>query len=70
MGGYVNLFIMSFTFEYMINSDLKVYGSIWIFAALTLIGFFFFVFVIRETRGLTDLEKKSLYTPKSVMNFS
>ena len=50
----------------MINSELKVYGSIWYFSILTFIGFFFCLFFVRETRGLTDLEKKTLYSPKSV----
>ena len=49
----------------MINSELQIYGSIWYFGVLTLIGFFFCLFFVKETRGLTDLEKKTLYSPKS-----
>ena len=62
---YINLIIISFTFEFMINSELQIYGSIWYFGVLTLIGFFFCLFFVKETRGLTDLEKKTLYSPKS-----
>ena len=47
----------------MINSPLGVHGSIWYFAVLTFIGFLFCIIFIKETRGLTDLEKKTLYTP-------
>ena len=50
----------------MINSALKVYGSIWYFSGLSFIGFIFVLCMVRETRGLTDLEKKSIYTPKRV----
>jgi len=63
---FINLTIISLTFEFMINSPLKVYGSIWYFAGITTVGFFFCLFVVRETRGLSDLEKKTLYSPKRV----
>lgn len=66
-GQFLNLILISLTFEFMINSALKVYGSIWYFSAFTLIGFFFCLVMVRETRGLSDLEKKSLYSPKDVM---
>ena len=49
----------------MINSALKVYGSIWIFSAVTFTGFIFCIIFVKETRGLSDLEKKSLYSPVS-----
>ena len=65
-GQFINLVILSLTFEFMINSELKVYGSLWFFAAITFIGFIFCLLVVKETRGLSDLEKKSLYTPKSL----
>ena len=48
----------------MINSPLKVYGSIWYFSGLTLLGFLFCLIFVKETRGLNDLEKKTLYSPK------
>ena len=50
----------------MINSPLKIYGSIWFFCGLTFLGFIFCLFFVRETRGLTDLQKKTLYSPKGV----
>ena len=63
---FINLTIISFTFEFMINSPLNVYGSIWYFAGLTFLGMLFMIFFVRETKGLTDLEKKTLYSPKNV----
>ena len=49
----------------MINSGMKVYGTFWYFAVFCFLGFLFCLFFVRETRGLTDLEKKTLYSPKS-----
>lgn len=62
-----NLTIVAFTFDYMINSRLKVYGSLWYFAAFNFVGMLFHIFVVKETRGLTDLQKKTLYTPKDIV---
>ena len=53
-GQFINLTIISFTFDFMINSSLKVQGTIWYFAGLCLLGFFFCLIVVKETRGLTD----------------
>ena len=62
---YFNLIILSFSFEFMINSSMKIYGTLWYFSGMTFVGFLFCIFFVRETRGLTDLEKKMLYMPKS-----
>lgn len=69
-GQFINCIIISFTFEYMINSPLKVYGTMWYFGIITLLGGFLLACFVRETRGLTDLEKKTLYTPKAVAVFN
>ena len=50
----------------MMNSSLEVHGSIWYFSGLTAIGCLFMICFVRETRGLTDLQKKTLYSPKNV----
>ena len=63
-GQFFNAILVAITFEYMINSVLSVHGSLWFYAILTFIGFILSVIFLRETRGLTDKEKKSLYTPK------
>ena len=54
-GMFLPLAIIAFTFEFMINSPLKVYGSIWIFAGFNLVSFVFCYMFVRETRGLNDL---------------
>ena len=63
---FINLTVISLTFEFMINSSLKVYGSIWYFSVFSFVGFLFCLFMVRETRGLTDVQKKTLYSPKAV----
>jgi len=60
---FINLTIISFTFEYMINSSLQVHGSVWYFSAFSFLGFLFCIFVVKESKGLSDLEKKTLYSP-------
>ena len=64
---FINLTIIAFAFEFMINSSLQVYGTIWYFSGFNLLGFFFFYFFVKETRGLTDLQKKTLYSPVSAV---
>jgi hypothetical protein len=54
------------TFDVMINSPLGVHGSFWYFSGLNFIGFLFFVCFVKESRGLTDIEKKTLYSPINV----
>ena len=60
---YVSLTIISSNFEYMINSGLQVHGTVWIFSSLNFLGFLFCLFFVKETKGLTDLQKKTLYSP-------
>lgn len=63
---FINLTALSLAFEFMINSALKVHGTIWYFSCFSLLGCLFCIFVVRETRGLTDIQKKALYAPKVV----
>jgi hypothetical protein len=42
-----------------------VHGSIWYYSGLNFLGLIFFIVFVRESRGLTDLEKKSLYSQKN-----
>jgi len=64
---FINLTVICLTFDFMIHSGMGVYGALWYHAAWNFIGFLFIMFVMRETRGLTDVQKKTLYTPKSVL---
>ena len=64
-GKAINLLIVSFSFEYMINSPLQIHGTIWYYSTVTFVGFLFCLFFVKETMGLTENEKKTLYSPKS-----
>ena len=43
LGKYGNLLLMSMVHEYMVSSRLQVYGTIWIYATLTALGFIFYL---------------------------
>ena len=51
----------------MLASKIGVSGSIWFYSAWSILGTFFCYFFIRESRGLTDNEKKNLYTPSDLI---
>ena len=44
-----------------------MHGTVWYFSALNFLGLLFFLFFVKETKGLTDLEKKTLYSPTSTV---
>ena len=46
--------ITSFVSPYMFDSSLDIMGTLWVYAGLTLVGLFYVIFVIKETKGLTD----------------
>ena len=52
---FLELIVISLTFEFLIKSPLGVHGSLWIFSGLSLLGSLFCAVYLRETRGLTDL---------------
>ena len=42
-----------------------IHGSLWLYGTVSLIGFFFMLFVVKDSSNLTDKEKKELYWPKN-----
>ena len=54
--------IITLTTELMMESALNSWGVFWMYGGLTSIGFFYFLIFMRETKGLTDKQKKSLYS--------
>ena len=61
----VCILINSFTTPYMLmNPSIGVSGTFAILGVITAIGLFFSIFVIKETKGLTDDQCKSLYAAK------
>ena len=57
---YANGVWVSVITEYMIEY-MKPEGTFLFYSIITFFGIFFFVFVVKETRGLSDKEKKLLY---------
>lgn len=55
------VFLLSLTTDYLFASALQSYGVFWLFGSFCLIGGFFTYFYVKETVGLTDKEKKSVY---------
>jgi hypothetical protein len=53
--------VISLTTEYIMNSPLHPYGAFWLYGGLASLGAIFIFLCMKETRGLTDKEKKSLY---------
>ena len=65
-GQFINLLWLTLTMEYMIKSGLEVQGTFWLFAVFMIIGTIFVSVFVKETRGLTDLQKKGVYFFKSI----
>ena len=61
-GNFITCILISFSMEYLMASALQVQGTFWLFGVLTAIGAIFVFFFVKETRGLSDKEKKSLYS--------
>ncbi len=55
--------IISLTTEFIMKSKLQPYGAFWLYGGLAMVGGIYSFTFMRETRGLTDREKKSLYLP-------
>jgi hypothetical protein len=50
----------------MVNSFMGPHGMFFFFGTVTLVGAIFIALFVKETKGLTDLEKKSLYFPEDL----
>ena len=55
--------ILGLTFEYMVFGPMGPHGTFWFFSFVCLMFFFWIWCVPKETRGLSSLEKKTLYAP-------
>ena len=50
------------TSKYLRESSLHECGFFWLFACFNFFSIIFTLSFVKETRGLTDIEKKSLYS--------
>ncbi|CDW82078.1 sugar transporter family protein [Stylonychia lemnae] len=53
--------IVSLTTEYLMDSPLHPYGAFWLYGGIIWISFIFFWIFMKETKGLTDRQKKSIF---------
>jgi hypothetical protein len=57
-----------FIMEYLLASEMKVAGTMWLFASWNLLCLIFVIFFIKETKGLTDIQKKNLYSAEAAVS--
>jgi hypothetical protein len=62
LGQFFNMFIISFASEYMM-AGIGPSGVFFVFGGFSLAGGVYIWAFVKETRGLTDLQKKQLYKP-------
>ena len=66
-GQFLNLFFISMATEYMVAS-LDTSGTFFVFSACSFVGGIFIYLFVKESTGLTDKEKKNLYTKINKVN--
>jgi hypothetical protein len=59
--------LLSLTTNTMMTSAMGTSGVFFMFAGIAILGGIFCFFFIRETKHLTDKEKKNLYKPKELL---
>ena len=60
---FFNMIIITSTVEYMIGGFFQVHGTFMYFGTWCIVAGIFCTIFVKETKGLTDLEKKNLYSP-------
>jgi SP family facilitated glucose transporter-like MFS transporter 1 len=66
LGQFINLFVISMLTEYIV-AWLKPHGTFFFFGIMTYIGGLYIFYFVKETKGLTDKEKKNLYSPINII---
>merc|ERR1711997_362107 len=64
---FLHIVQISSTVEYMIGGFLQVHGTFLYFGVICIIGGIFSMIFVKESKGLTDFEKKNLYTPEDMI---
>lgn len=60
-GQFILMLLLSLSMEFLINSPLQIHGTFWMFGIASFLGAVFVNYCVRESKGLTDREKKRLY---------
>lgn len=65
---FLSLLEKAITMEFMVHSAMGPQGMFFLLGGITLLGAIFVAVYIKETKGLSDKEKKSLYTPQDMLD--
>jgi hypothetical protein len=65
---FLSLLEKAITMEFMVHSAMGPQGMFFLLGGITLLGAVFVLVYIKETKGLSDKEKKSLYTPQDMLD--
>lgn len=63
---FLSLLEKAITMEFMVHSTMGAHGMFFLLGSITLLGAIFIAVFVKETKGLSDLEKKSLYYPEDL----
>ena len=63
---FLSLLEKAITMEFMVHSAMGPHGMFFLLGTVTLLGAIFIAVYVKETKGLSDLEKKSLYFPEDL----
>lgn len=63
---YFTVFILTLTTEPMMDSPLQPQGVFFLFGGFSALAVVFVYFFFKESKHLSDIEKKSLYAPKVI----
>ena len=63
---FLSLLEKAITMEFMVHSTMGPHGMFFLLGSVTLVGAIFIALFVKETKGLSDIEKKSLYFPEDL----
>lgn len=63
---YACIMVLSLVTEPLIDSSLHASGVFYLLAFFSFFGIFFVIIFFKETMGLTEKQKKSIYSPSSM----
>lgn len=64
---FLSLLEKAITMEFMVHSAMGPEGMFFLLGGITLLGAVFVAVFVKETKGLTDKQKKTLFTPKDLL---
>ena len=65
---FLSLLEKAVTMEFMVHSWMGPEGMFFLLGTVTILGAIFILIFVKETKGLSDLDKKQLYMPIEILN--